>query len=114
MTAAEFRKIALSLAGASESSHMGHPDFRVGSKLFATLGYPDSQFAMVKLTPEQQREFTEAHSDVFAALKGGWGRKGATHVRLAGANAEIAGAALTAAWRNVQVSAAQRKRTRSR
>ena len=54
MTADDFRRLALELPGASEMSHMGHPDFRLGGKIFATLGYPDASWGMVKLTPEQQ------------------------------------------------------------
>src|ERR1700740_1614505 len=54
MTAEEFRKMALSLPEASEAAHMGHPDFRVGGKIFATLSPPGQGWAMVKLTPEQQ------------------------------------------------------------
>jgi hypothetical protein len=38
MTADEFREIALSFDGTEEKSHMQHPDFRVGGKVFATLG----------------------------------------------------------------------------
>jgi hypothetical protein len=53
MTAEEFRKMALSLPETSEAAHMGHPDFRVGGKIFATLSPPDEDWAMVKLTPEQ-------------------------------------------------------------
>ena len=102
MTAAQFRKIALSLDGAIEQQHQGHPDFRAANKIFATLAYPEESLAMVKLTPEQQREFTATHPQVFAPVKGGWGLKGATQVHLAKADPEIAGAALTAAWRNVQ------------
>lgn len=112
MTAAEFRRIALSLAGASENSHMGHPDFRAGNKIFATLGAPDPQFAMVKLTPEQQREFVAAHPDIFSPAKGAWGRNGSTELRLANADAESVGAAITAAWRNARAKA--RKRSGSR
>lgn len=102
MTSAQFRKIALSLAGTSEHAHHGHPDFRAQKKVFATLGYPDENFAMVKLTPEQQSEFIAAHPEALAPVKGAWGLKGATRVRLAKTDAETAGAALTAAWRNVQ------------
>ena len=50
MTADEFRRIALSLPEAVEIGHMGHPDFRVRKKIFATLGYPDDAWGMVKLT----------------------------------------------------------------
>jgi len=92
---------------------MGHPDFRVDNKIFATLAYPDPGLAMVKLTPEQQGEFVAAHPRVFAPVKGGWGRKGATHVRLAEADEETAGAALTQAWRNVaQSKSAPQKKSR--
>lgn len=101
MTAKDFRRIALSMAGAVESAHQGHPDFRAGNKVFATLGYPDTNFAMVKLTAEQQREFVGAHAKGFAPVKGGWGAKGATQVHLAAADEESVGAALTAAWSNV-------------
>lgn len=71
MTAAKFRKMALSLPEAVESQHMDHPDFRVGGKIFATLGYPDKGTAMVKLTPEQQHEFNLAEPDAFVPVKGG-------------------------------------------
>jgi hypothetical protein len=54
MTASQFRKIAFALSGVEERAHMGHPDFRAGGKIFATLGYPDNDWGMVALTPEQQ------------------------------------------------------------
>ena len=60
MTAADFRRMALRLPGAIEAAHMGHPDFRVSGKIFATLGYPKRDFAMVQLTPEQQELFVKA------------------------------------------------------
>ena len=90
MTAEDFRRLALSLPETAESAHMGHPDFRVRGKIFATLGYPDQEVGMVKLTPGQQREFVLAEPAVFVPVNGGWGLKGATHVRLA----------VVAAWRN--------------
>jgi len=80
---------------------MGHPDFRVGGKIFATLGYPDDTHAMVKLTPEQQEAFVDAEPAVFAPVKGGWGRKGATTVHLRAARARSLRVALTVAWENV-------------
>ena len=90
------------MTGATEHSHHGHPDFRAANKIFATLGYPDRNFAMVNLTPEQQSEFVAAHPEAFAPVKGAWGLKGSTQVRLAKSDVETAGAAITAAWRNVQ------------
>ena len=100
MTVDGFRRLALSLPQAVESAHMGHPDFRMRGKIFATLGYPDPGWAMVKLTPEQQEAFVEAEPSVFAAVKGGWGRGGATSVRLAAARKGSLRTALAVAWRN--------------
>jgi hypothetical protein len=95
----EFRAIALGLAGASEGSHMGHPDLRAGGRIFASLR-GDGQRAMVKLTPDQQAEFLQRRPDVFAPESGAWGRQGCTAVRLARADPEIVGEALTLARRN--------------
>jgi hypothetical protein len=86
---------------AHEAAHMGHPDFRVGGRIFATLGYPDKRWAMVKLTAEQQEAIVAAAPSVFAPVKGAWGRQGATSVLLGKARAVRVRAALTAAWRNV-------------
>ena len=101
MTVAAFRQMALALPEAVEQAHMGHPDFRVKGKVFATLGYPDGRWAMVKLTPEQQTAFMESAPEVFVPVKGGWGLKGATSVRLAEATRRALGPALATAWRNV-------------
>jgi hypothetical protein len=99
MTTEDFRRLALSLPEASESAHMGHPDFRVRNKIFATI-WPDEGWGMVKLTPEQQAEFVRAEPAVFSPVKGGWGRRGATSVRLGLANQTILWDALLLAWRN--------------
>ena len=82
MTSNEFRKMALGLPEVVESSHMEHPDFRVGGKIFATLGFPDAGWAMVKLTPDEQELFVQIEPGSFQPVKGGWGRQGATNVRL--------------------------------
>ena len=100
MTAQEFRKVALSLPEASEASHMGHPDFRVGGKIFATLGYPTGAWGMIALTPEQQELFVGAQPRTFSPVKGGWGRKGATQVRLRTAGKGAVREAMSVAWRN--------------
>jgi hypothetical protein len=101
MTPDGFRRLALGLPETSEVGHMGHPDFRVGGKIFATLGYPDGGWGMVKLTPDQQEAFVAAQPDVFAPVKGGWGRGGATNVKLKSAKTRNLRLALTLAWRNV-------------
>jgi hypothetical protein len=79
---------------------MGHPDFRVGGRIFATLGYPRSGWGMVRLTPEQQELFVRAQPAAFAPVKGGWGRMGATNVRLRIAKKAAVREALTIAWQN--------------
>jgi hypothetical protein len=65
MSASRFRRIALSLQSAEESSHMGHPDFRVGKRVFATLGWPDAAWGMVKLSPDQQEMLIAAEPEIF-------------------------------------------------
>ncbi|HEX5490691.1 MAG TPA: MmcQ/YjbR family DNA-binding protein [Candidatus Udaeobacter sp.] len=99
MTPAKFRELALSFPEAIESAHMRHPDFRVGGKIFATLGYPDDASAMVKLSPENQKQFVRNDPGIFRPVKGAWGRQGATNINLPGARTAIVREALTAAWR---------------
>jgi hypothetical protein len=98
MTSQEFRRIALGLPEACEKAHMDHPDFRVGGKVFATLGYPEDGWSMVKLTPLEQEMFVKAQPSVFVPAKGAWGRRGATCVRLKGVRAATLRRALRAAW----------------
>jgi hypothetical protein len=100
VTANDFRRVALCLPEAIESAHMDHPDFRVGGKIFATLGHPAQGWGMVKLTPEQQHYFSKAEPKVFVPVKGAWGRRGATSVNLKAANEKTLEKALNAAWRN--------------
>jgi hypothetical protein len=101
MTVTEFRKLALEIPTAVERSHMNHPDFRVAGKIFASLGVPDKNWGMVKLTQEQQRAFIEKAPTVFKPCSGAWGRQGYTNVYLAAAKVSIVRAALDAAAKNV-------------
>ena len=39
-SADDFRRLALAFPGAEEREHMGHPDFRVGGKIFAPCTWP--------------------------------------------------------------------------
>jgi hypothetical protein len=112
MTSAHFRRIALGLQGAIESAHMGHPDFRVNGRIFATLTTDIGQ-GMVKLTPEQQALAFDAHAGMFRPANGAWGRQGCTMVDLASADAEIVGEAMTLAWRNAIALGAAKKRKRT-
>jgi hypothetical protein len=99
VTAEKFRKLALSLPEAVEQSHMAHPDFRVGGKIFATLG-PDEDWGMVKLTPAQQEPLVRGEPDVFLPASGAWGRGGATIIQLEEADEATVRQSLLAAWRN--------------
>jgi hypothetical protein len=100
MSEAEFRGLALRLPEAVESAHMNHPDFRIRGKIFATLGYPDEAWAMVKLTPEQQARWLQAEPHVFIPAAGAWGKRGSTTVFLPLATVASVGPALHDAWRN--------------
>ena len=95
----DFRRIALSFEGAKESSHMGSPDFRVGGRIFATLASGDKGYGNLMLTPEQQAAFVEELPEVFLPVAGGWGRMGATHIRLASAKEDVLAGALRVAWK---------------
>ena len=99
MNVRDFRRIALSLEGAVEASHMGQADFRVGGRIFATLAAADQGYGNVKLTPEQQAAFVEELPEVFLPVPGGWGRTGMTHIRLSKANEDVLAGALRTAWR---------------
>lgn len=99
MTADDFRRIALSMEGAEESSHMGAPDFRVGGRIFATLASQKEGFGNLMLTREQQAAFVEELPEVFLPIAGGWGRMGMTHIRLAAASEDVLAGALRTAWK---------------
>ena len=79
---------------------MNHPDFRIQGRIFASLGYPDDDHGMVKLTPEKQRSFLKKAPEVFAPCAGAWGRRGSTSVHLAAAKVDLLRAALEAASKN--------------
>ena len=109
----DFRRIALTFEGAVEGAHMGHPDFRVNNRIFATLHSGD-RFGMVALSPEQQRELIEGHPEMFTPEAGAWGRSGSTRVHLASAIADVLGEALTLAWQNAVRKGSPKRSSRSR
>lgn len=117
-TPADFRRIALSLEGAEEGSHMGAADFRVGGRIFATLASQDEGYGNLMLTSEMQAEFVADMPDTFLPIHGGWGRMGMTHVRLAKATEVVLAGALRAAWqlrvdKNTTAKKKPRKQSRS-
>jgi hypothetical protein len=99
MDAEDFRRIALSLEGAEEGSHMGARDFRVGGRIFATLASQGQGYGNLMLTPEQQAAFVEELPEVFVPIAGGWGRMGMTHIKLASAAEDVLAGALRTAWK---------------
>jgi hypothetical protein len=96
----EFRAIALTMPDAVEGSHMKHPDFRAGNKVFATLGHPDENSGMVKLTREQQEMLVAAEPKIFAPATGAWGRRGSTIIDLQMIDKKTAASAIQMAWKN--------------
>src|SRR5450432_816244 len=99
MKAEDFRRIALSLEGVEEGSHMGAPDFRVGGRIFATLASQSHGYGNLMLTPEQQAAFVGDQPEFFLPIAGGWGRMGMTHIRLAEASEDVLAGALRSAWK---------------
>lgn len=111
MTPEKFRRLALSFDGAFESAHMNHPDFRAAGRIFATLGYPEDNLGMVKLTSEQQSVFVAKSPRSFTPCNGAWGRAGCTNVHIPSVTATTLRAALTAAWRNAVSQTKRRNRS---
>jgi hypothetical protein len=111
MTPENFKRIALSLDGAEEGSHMGAVDFRVGGRIFATLASQAQGYGNLALTPEDQAVFCEELPEVFRPIAGGWGRMGMTHIVLARASEDVLRGALQKAWRlRVEANARTKKR----
>ncbi len=99
MEIADFRRIALSLEGAEEGSHMGAADFRVGGRIFATLAAQSQGYGNLMITPEMQAAFVEEQPEVFVPVAGGWGRMGITHIVLARVSEDVLEGALRTAWK---------------
>jgi hypothetical protein len=98
VNAAEFRELALEMPEASEGAHMGHPDFRVSGKVFASLG-PKEDWAMVRVSLERQAELVAKQPKAFQPCGGSWGRQGCTKVTLAAARIPVVRWALIESWR---------------
>jgi hypothetical protein len=112
MTSAQFRSLALGLPETVESSHFSHPDFRVRNRVFATLGYPDPRYAMVRLTPEQQKDLVRAAPESFRPAAGAWGRSGSTIILLSTIDVAVIRPVLQAAWENIAAKTTMTKRHR--
>lgn len=99
MNAKDFRRIALRMEGAEEGAHMGAVDFRVGGRIFATLAHEKQGYGNLMLTPEHQAAFVGDLPELFLPVHGGWGKNGATHVRLAVVSKDVLEGALRTAWK---------------
>jgi hypothetical protein len=111
MTPSDFRQLALRLPEAVQGAHMGHADFRIDGRIFATLGYPAAGWSMVKLSPEQQELFVRAEPLAFVPVKGAWGRQGCTNVKLRLAKKGAVREALDLAWQAARAKVANKHRT---
>jgi hypothetical protein len=109
-----FRKLALSLGGAIESSHMNQPDFRFNNRIFATLSYQDKGCGVLKLTVEQQQAFLADQPHIFSPVQGGWGRMGMTFIHLNQADESIMAGALKTACNNLASKKTQEKRSQKK
>ena len=115
MTAADFRRIALSLEGVEEHSHAGLPAFRVGGRRFASLASQAEGYGNLTLTLEQQAAFVEEAPEIFLPIPGGWGKMGHTHIRLAAANEDVLKGALRTAWKQrIEANAEMNAKTRAK
>lgn len=92
------RRIALACPDTVEGEHMGHPDFRVGGRIFMTL-WPADKRAVVKLAAADRHALVQMDPEAFSI--GNWGRQGFTMVNLTRVNAAQLRALADAAWRNV-------------
>ena len=81
VTAARFRKLALSYEGALEVAHFDRAAFRTKRRIFATLP-PDGFSANLLLDRDVQEAICEALPKAFSPVPGGWGRMGYTTVNL--------------------------------
>lgn len=112
MTAGQFRQLALSLSGVIEAAHVGHPDFRIGGRIFATLGYPDDSYGVLMLTRDAQDEAIGRHPEAFEPVRGAWGRQGNTQVRLSQITPARLKGWMESAWQNAADKAVRRRRGR--
>jgi hypothetical protein len=110
MTPAQFKKIALRIEGATEGSHQGHTDFRANRRVFATLGYPNDSWGMIKLSPTDQALYLDRHPEAFERATGAWGAKGSTLVNLEAADPKVVAAAMKFACERTRVPGRGRSR----
>ncbi len=92
---------------------MGHPDFRVHGKVFASLT-ADLQRGSLRLTPDAQAGCMTDHPNVFTPASGAWGRQGWTVVQLDAVSIDALGDALTLAWQAMPAKLPARPKARAK
>ena len=98
MTPAAFRKTALSFPETAEASHMGHPDFRVRGKIFATVP-PDEEHLHIFVDAMETAAAVAHDPQAFEELW--WGKKlSGVRVNLAAAEGVRVQELLEESWRS--------------
>lgn len=105
MTPETFISLASSLAMVKAQTVMGAVRLAVHGKTFATVGWPETGWAVIKLHPADQAELLPV-SEALAREPGRRGRNGVSLVRLLQVSEAVATRALIAAWRNAQTAPA--------
>ena len=100
----DVRALARMLPETVEGAHMGHPDFRIGGRIFATL-WVEEERVVLRLASEHQSLLVEAEPVLFAPVPGAWGRRGWTSLDLAESDEATLRGALLAAWRHTAPAA---------
>jgi len=100
LTPDDIRRLALALPEAHEAPHFESTSFRVGKKIFATMG-PAEPSIVLKLDPEDQRNLAEGRPGVVAPVEGYWGRSGWTRVHTGETDASELAGLLRMAWAQV-------------
>ena len=104
MTPAAFRKLALSLEGATEGAHGGHADFRAPAAGLRVAGLSRCEFgAWSSFAPEQQQMVTQPSRRCSFRSKGAWGQR-RDQRQLAAVDSRAMLSALTMVWQNVMMA----------
>ncbi|MFZ5554850.1 MAG: MmcQ/YjbR family DNA-binding protein [Bacteroidota bacterium] len=96
LTPSAFRKLALSLEGATEKPHFELTSFRT-KKIFATMDEKRKRVCLM-LSPEDQSVFCAYDKNIIYPVPNKWGKSGATFVELSKADNRILKDALKVAY----------------
>ena len=111
MTRDDFRAIALSLPGTTETDDDGTAHFRLRGRPFARLPARNTGWADVLLAKRDAELCGSGDPEIFAPLPSTWLRTGYTQINLRKAGEHTLRSALEAAWRE---AAPRRLRARLR